>query len=150
MGNRTRLVGLIAGTALAITAVAPAAAQPTEYPRNETLYTSGTQWGPPGSWNPIQDWGYAMGTLGLVYEPLFNYDPLTNEYIPWLAESGEWTGDLEYTITLRDGITWADGAPLTAADVVFTIGLASGRACPTRACGTSSRASMPRVTSPPS
>lgn len=23
------------------------------YPRNETLYTSGTQWGPPGSWNPF-------------------------------------------------------------------------------------------------
>ena len=23
------------------------------YPRNETLYTSGTQWGPPNSWNPI-------------------------------------------------------------------------------------------------
>ncbi|HSM32458.1 MAG TPA: ABC transporter substrate-binding protein [Anaerolineae bacterium] len=123
MNNRTRLVGLIAGTALAVTAVAPAAAQPTEYPRNETLYTSGTQWGPPGTWNPIQDWGYAMGTLGLVYEPLFNYDPLTNEYIPWIAESGEWTADLEYTIKVRDGVTWADGEPVTAEDVKFTIDL---------------------------
>ena len=64
-----------------------------------------------------------MGTLGLVYEPLFNYDPLTNEYIPWLAESGEWTSDTEYTIKLREGITWADGEPLTADDVVFTLEL---------------------------
>ena len=64
-----------------------------------------------------------MGTLGLVYEPLFNYDPLTNEYIPWLAESGEWTSDTEYTIKLREGVTWADGEPLTAKDVVFTLEL---------------------------
>ena len=123
MKNRTRIVGLMAGLVLAGTAIVPTAAQVEEFPRDETLYTSGTQWGPPGSWNPIQDWGYAMGTLGLVYEPLFNYDPLTNEYIPWLAESGEWTCDTEYTIKLREGITWADGEPLTADDVVFTLEL---------------------------
>ena len=123
MKNRTRIVGLMAGLVLAGTAIVPTAAQVEEFPRDETLYTSGTQWGPPGSWNPIQDWGYAMGTLGLVYEPLFNYDPLTNEYIPWLAESGEWTSDTEYTIKLREGITWADGEPLTANDVVFTLEL---------------------------
>jgi len=105
MKNRTRLVSLAAVAALTVTAVAPAAAQPTEYPRSETLYTSGTQWGAPSDWNPITDWNYAMGTFGLVYEPLFDYDPLTNEYIPWLAESGEWTAENEYTITLRDGIT---------------------------------------------
>ena len=123
MKNRTRIVGLMAGLVLAGTAIVPTAAQVEEFPRDETLYTSGTQWGPPGSWNPIQDWGYAMGTLGLVYEPLFNYDPLTNEYIPWLAESGEWTSDTEYTIKLREGVTWADGEPLTADDVVFTLEL---------------------------
>jgi peptide/nickel transport system substrate-binding protein len=124
MKTLTRFAGLMAGLALAAMMVLPAAAQaPEEYPRDETLYTSGTQWGPPSSWNPIQDWAYAMGTLGLVYEPLFNYDPMTNEYIPWLAEKGEWTSENEYTITLRDGITWADGKPLTAADVVFTLNL---------------------------
>ncbi len=123
MKNHSRFVGLVVGLALAGTMVAPAAAQVEEYPRNETLYTSGTQWGAPGDWNPITDWNYAMGTLGLVYEPLFDYDPLTNEYIPWLAESGEWTSDTEYTIKLRPGITWADGEPLTSADVVYTIEL---------------------------
>ena len=56
---------------------APAAGS---YPRNETLYTSGNQWGPPNSWNPITDWQYATGTEGLVYENLFHCDPIKNEY----------------------------------------------------------------------
>lgn len=90
------------------------------YPRAETLYTSGTQWGPPSSWNPFNTGGYAMGTIGLVYETLFIYDPLTNEYIPWLAESGTWNSDTQYEVKLRDGLTWSDGEPLTAADVKFT------------------------------
>ncbi len=92
----------------------------TTFDRSETLYTSGTQWGPPSSWNPFNTGNYAMGTIGLCYETLFIYDPLTNEYIPWLAESGEWTDDTVYEVTIRDGITWADGEPLTAEDVKFT------------------------------
>lgn len=123
MRQRLKIPVLVAALALSVVGVAPAQAQTSEYPRDQTLYTSGTQWGPPSSWNPIQDWGYAMGTLGLVYEPLFNYDPMTNEYIPWLAESGEWTGPTEYTLKLRDGVTWADGQPLTADDVVYTVEL---------------------------
>jgi peptide/nickel transport system substrate-binding protein len=93
------------------------------YERSETLYTSGTQWGPPSSWNPFNLGNYAMGTLGLVYETLFIYDPLTNEYTPWLAESGDWTGDTEYTLKLRPGLTWSDGKPLTADDIKFTFEL---------------------------
>lgn len=106
-------------------ASAPPASQtpPAAYPRNETLYTSGTQWGPPSSWNPIADWAYAMGTVNLVYETLFLYDPFTDQYEPYLAESGQWTSDTTYEVKLRDGITWSDGQPLTAEDVVFTVEL---------------------------
>ena len=42
--------------------------------------------------------------------------------IPGLAES--WTasnGGKTYTYTLREGLTWSDGTPLTAKDVTFTI-----------------------------
>jgi peptide/nickel transport system substrate-binding protein len=63
---------------------------------------------------------YATGTLGLCYETLFLYNPLTNEYIPWLAESGEWTSDNTYELTLRQGVTWSDGETFDASDVVFT------------------------------
>lgn len=109
-------------------APSPSEAVPLEYPRNETLYTSGTQYGPPNSWNPIVSWGYATGTLGLLYEPLFTFDPLATDpaqaYRPWLADPASgWTGDKEYTIKLRSGIQWTDGQPLTADDVVFTLNL---------------------------
>ena len=100
----------------------PAPAEVT-YARNETLYTSGTQWGPPNNWNPLVTWGYAMGTLGLCYETLFLYDPLTDEYIPWLAESGKWVDPKTYELKLRQGITWSDGQPFTAKDVKFTFEL---------------------------
>jgi peptide/nickel transport system substrate-binding protein len=93
------------------------------YPREETLYTSGTQWGPPSNWNPLQPGTYAMGTIGLCYETLFLYNPLKNEYIPWLAESGNWTSDKVYEVKLRKGITWADGKPMTAQDVAYTFEL---------------------------
>jgi peptide/nickel transport system substrate-binding protein len=102
---------------------APSPSVPAEYPRAETLYTSGTQWGPPNNWNPIMDWTYAMGTLGLVYEPLFMYDPFTDKYEPWLAQSGSWTGPNEYTLKLRPEAMWQDGQPVTAEDVVFTVEL---------------------------
>jgi peptide/nickel transport system substrate-binding protein len=93
------------------------------YPRNQTLFTSGTQWGVPANWNPIMNWAYATGTVGLVYETLFLYDPLTDEFEPWLAEKGDWTSDTTYEVKLRDGLTWTDGEKITADDVVFTINL---------------------------
>jgi len=98
------------------------------YERRETLYVSGAAWGPPNDWNPFYTWtkSNTTGTVGLLYETLFRYDPLTNTMIPWLAESGEWidadTADT-FDLTLRRGITWSDDLPLTADDVVFTFEL---------------------------
>ena len=104
----------------------PAAEVVTSYPRNETLYTSGTQWGPPSSWNPFNGGGYAMGTIGLVYETLYIYDPLSDQFTPWLAaEDMNWVDGTTLEIKLRDGITWSDGSALTADDVVFTYELAN-------------------------
>jgi peptide/nickel transport system substrate-binding protein len=96
---------------------------PTEFDRAETLYTGGKQWSPPANWNPINS-DYVTGIFGLVYEPMFLYDPLTDEYIPWLAESGEWTGDNTYEVTLREGMTWTDGEAIGSDDVVTTFNLA--------------------------
>ncbi|GGS68065.1 ABC transporter substrate-binding protein [Planobispora rosea] len=98
-------------------------ANPNSLPRHETLYTSGTQWGPPSNFNPIREWDYATGTEGLVYESLFHFDPNTSKLVPWLAESGSWTDDKTYEIKLRQGVTWSDGKPFTAKDVVFTLEL---------------------------
>lgn len=96
-----------------------------EFPRNETLYISGAAWGPPTDWNPFITWSKAntSGTVGLIYEPLFFYDPVTDQLIPWLAESGEWKSATRFEVRLRPGLTWQDGTPLTAADVVYTFEL---------------------------
>lgn len=39
---------------------------------------------------------------------------------PWAAESVEWEDDLNVLVTIREGMTWHDGEPVTAEDVVFS------------------------------
>ncbi|WP_433518014.1 ABC transporter substrate-binding protein [Nonomuraea sp. CA-143628] len=113
-------------------ASAPAAnpGNPGSLPRNQTLYTTGTQWGPPANFNPIREWDSAVGTKGLVYETLFHYDPNAAKLTPWLAESGGWTSDTVYEAKIRTGITWADGQPMTAKDVVFSYELGKMKTVP--------------------
>ncbi|MEU3017864.1 ABC transporter substrate-binding protein [Nocardiopsis sp. NPDC007018] len=119
-----RLPAALAALALVVSACSGEGAEGgAGYPRNETLYTTGTAWGPPTNWNPIMEGNYAVGTVGLVYEPLFIFDPNEGEYTPWLAESDEWPNENTHVITLRDGVEWTDGEPLVAQDVVTTLEL---------------------------
>jgi peptide/nickel transport system substrate-binding protein len=100
----------------------------TVYPRAQTLYTSGKQWGAPSTWNPM-DPNAAMGVVGLQYETLFLYDPIKDTYTPWLASGGDWdSGKTTYTIHVRQNVTWSDGSAFTAADVAFSINLAQNKA----------------------
>jgi peptide/nickel transport system substrate-binding protein len=92
-----------------------------EFPRGETLYSTGTAWGPPGDFNPVSPGG-VTGLAGLGYESLFVFDIAEQRLSPWLAESGDWNG-LEYELRLRSGVKWSDGKPFTAEDVAFTFGL---------------------------
>lgn len=116
------------GETVVVTATPEEMEAPTDvvYERSETLYVSGAAWGPPNDWNPFIAWSKAntTGTIGLVYETLYMFDGLTGEFIPFLAESGEWVDEDTYQMTLREGLTWSDGEALTADDVAFTIGLA--------------------------
>ncbi len=136
MRNRWRLPALLLSAALVAASCTgvdgPDAGSGAggSYPRAQTLFTSGTQWGTPVNWNPIMNWTYATGTVGLVYETLFLYDPLTDEFEPWLAESGEWTNETTYEVKLREGLKWADGETITAEDVVFTVGLGEMESVP--------------------
>ncbi|HEX3516666.1 MAG TPA: ABC transporter substrate-binding protein, partial [Trebonia sp.] len=103
-----------------------AAGSTTSFPRNETLYTSGTLYGPATTWNPLDTGNYATGAQGLIYEPLYLYDPVKNTYDPWLATGAEasgWQGN-KYVINVRSGVTWSNGQPLTGADVAYSINLA--------------------------
>jgi peptide/nickel transport system substrate-binding protein len=54
-------------------------------------------------------------------DPLVWIDDVTMEPLPWLAESWQVSEDgREVTYTLRGDVTWHDGDPLTADDVVFS------------------------------
>jgi peptide/nickel transport system substrate-binding protein len=66
-----------------------------------------------------------------LYSALVQHAPGTTEIEPDLAASWEQAPDgLGYTFALREGVTFHDGAPLTAADVAYTferlIGLQRG------------------------
>ncbi|AKI96653.1 ABC transporter substrate-binding protein [Kosmotoga pacifica] len=94
------------------------------YKRNETLYAGGGLWAPPNNWNPITPWSAVTGTVGLVYETLYLYDPLSDEMIPWLAKNGEWLTLKTFELKIRKGIRWTDGGIFNADDVKFTFELA--------------------------
>lgn len=77
--------------------------------------------GDPSSMNPINvsdRWGLTYANI--VYSPLARIEgdgTVVNE----LAESIEPAADgLSVTVTLKDGLKWSDGEPITAEDVVFT------------------------------
>lgn len=69
---------------------------------------------------------YINGTPGFdvmrfTFDSLFTIDP-DNNAVPWMVENEyEISEDYKiYKVTLKDGITWHDGEPLTAEDVKFT------------------------------
>lgn len=70
-------------------------------------------------WNSTDATSSLMGEL--MFEGLVATDAYTGQVIPSLAKSVEIdkTGCI-YTVKLRKGLKWSDGAPITSDDVVFT------------------------------
>lgn len=106
-------------------AVEIAPANLAEVPRNQTLVLG---WGvspssPIGITNPWALPGYThQEGNAFMWEPLMYFGIFKGEYIPWLAESMEYTSE-DFTslqIKLNPAAKWNDGTPVTAADVVFT------------------------------
>lgn len=64
-------------------------------------------------------------SFGPVYEPLIFVNTLQNaKQTPWLATNAVWSdGNKVITFTIRSGVKWSDGTPMTAADVAFTFNL---------------------------
>ncbi|MBW4617594.1 MAG: ABC transporter substrate-binding protein [Desmonostoc vinosum HA7617-LM4] len=59
--------------------------------------------------------------FGFLYDSLMVTNPFTTKLEPGLAESWEISEDQkQIVITLREGLKWSDGKPMTADDVVFT------------------------------
>lgn len=53
-----------------------------------------------------------------IVDSLTDQDPESGEIVPWLAESWEINDDAtQFTFTLKEGVTFSDGTPLTAESV---------------------------------
>ena len=96
------------------------------YPREESLYQGGQQWGTPVSNNPMAaNANYAAmgngdtGARELVWETLYMYNISDSKDYPLLAD-GDWVwadDNSTVTIKLKAAAHWSDGTDLTAADV---------------------------------
>ncbi len=106
---------------LLLAALGVAAAQ--NPPRNETLYITGHQWGPPSSFNPVgpvRAWPVNEGGgFNLIYESLFTFNLVTGELDPRLGATLEETEDA-FVVTLQEGTAFQDGEPLTSEDVIYS------------------------------
>lgn len=58
---------------------------------------------------------------GNIYETLATRDPKTQQILPLLATNWEKHGDTAWIFHIRKGVKFHDGAPLTAADVKFSL-----------------------------
>ncbi len=114
------------GSALGL-ALAPMALAQAEGERGRDGQLGIIYWQAPSTLNPYLSGGTKeVEAASMVIEPLVHFDE-TGEMVPWLVdeiptvENGGVAEDLtSITWTLKEGVTWSDGTPLTAEDVVFT------------------------------
>ena len=63
-------------------------------------------------------------TRGGIYEPLYIYNPVSTEWVPWLATNYEWKNDnRKLLFSIRTGVKWSDGREFSAYDVAYTLNL---------------------------
>lgn len=108
-------LGMLAGLGLSGTATAQ------DTTDEKISFVIGTTIGLP-TVNPLR--GLTTETyyvLSLQYDLLLNFAQDDLSAVPGLATEWESSEDgMTWTITIRDGVTWHDGTPLTAEDVAFT------------------------------
>ena len=74
----------------------------------------------PKTFNPCTSKDAVSSTMsGLLYEGLVTTNPRDGNVIPLLAKSYSIEGN-DYIISLRKGLKWSDGKPITVDDVLYT------------------------------
>ncbi|WP_414676710.1 ABC transporter substrate-binding protein [Mesorhizobium sp.] len=75
------------------------------------------------NFNPFDLGGRRQSTMDFIYEPLVIFNDYDGGKPIWrLATAYKFSDDLKsITYTLRDGVKWSDGQPLTSADMKFTL-----------------------------
>ena len=126
--RRSRLTHRSAAAAAAVIAIAALAAcsssSPSASPAAGSASADGAsgtlnwEWELPTSWDPVtSSAGWDMHALGLVYASVTTLNP-AGDAEPGLASSWKYAPDgKSVTFTLRPGLKFSDGTPLTATDV---------------------------------
>jgi peptide/nickel transport system substrate-binding protein len=73
--------------------------------------------------------GASLGYRWMIYEPLVMVNPLKPQEPgkPWLATAHTWSDNFKkLSLTIRDGVKWSDGKPMTAEDVAYSFELRKG------------------------
>lgn len=89
----------------------------------DVIRLEGGDWGYP---SPFAHYPRGPGgfKMALIFDSLLERDE--KGLIPWLAEKYTIDSDgLTYRFTIRQGVRWQDGEPLTPDDVVFSLGYAN-------------------------
>ncbi|MGE7022863.1 ABC transporter substrate-binding protein [Solibacillus cecembensis] len=100
----------------------PAASPDTAVKRGDTVVVGLQE--PGGVFTPyFNSSGYDGNVQSVMFEPVIDINE-KGETVPGLAEKWNISEDgFVYTFTLRDGLKFDDGTPLTAADIEFTLTL---------------------------
>ncbi len=110
---RSLLILLVAIATITLSACTPARSQLT----NRLIVP--TPSGPATFNYPLNQSAYSV--FGYLNEGLINENGLTSELEPGLAESWEASKDgKKIVFTLREGLKWSDGEPMTTDDIIFS------------------------------
>lgn len=116
---RKRALAVLGGTATAVLVLSGCAGG-SGTPSSDEAITIGTTdkvtfLDPAGSYD-----NGSFAIMNNVYPFIMNSVPGTADVEPDIAESAEFTAPTEYTVTLKDGLKFANGNDLTASDVKFS------------------------------
>ena len=118
-GGWSCLVALL----LAVLSLAPAsgASASTETPKPQTTFTVGLL-NEVDSFNPfVGIEAESLELWGLMYDYMISFSMTDMSPTPALATGWTTSPDgLTWTFTIRTGVTWSDGQPLTAHDIAYT------------------------------
>lgn len=76
------------------------------------------------SFNPFSATVYPGAITALMYEPMFQVDPLNGTTEPFLGTNYSWSNNyLTLTVYVRHNVTFSNGMPFNASDIVYTFNL---------------------------